>query len=166
MSHQNWAVRQSEAAESEWIEAILDHHWGGRFAVVNEQRIDLLEHPALVAGDRQGLAIYRVVPRAELLLLHAEHAGAGIGTALIGCVQQICFAAGAPQLWVTTTNDNVHALAFYQRRGFHIANVRVGAVDRARALKPQIPTVGNAGIRIHDEVELVIKREGANRRPP
>jgi GNAT superfamily N-acetyltransferase len=163
---QNWSVHQSEAADSEWIEAVLDRHWGGRFAVINEQRIDLLGHPALVVADRLGLAIYRVVPRAELLLLHAEAAGAGIGTALVDIVQQICFAAGSPELWVTTTNDNLSALGFYQRRGFHVANVRVGAVDRARALKPQIPTVGNEGIPIRDEVELVIKREGANRRPP
>jgi hypothetical protein len=117
-------------------------------------------------GDGQGLAIYRTAPRAELLLLHAERAGAGVGTALVERVLQTCFEGGAPQLSVTTTNDNLNALGFYQRLGFRIVDIRVAAVDRARLLKPQIPALGNSGIPIRDEIELAIKREGANRRPP
>lgn len=165
MPARGWTVRESEAADSEWIEELLEERWGGCFTVIDEQWIDLLEHPTLVAGDRQGIAIYRTAPRSELLLLHAQRGGIGIGTALVERVLQICFAGGSPQLWVTTTNDNLNALRFYQRLGFCIANIRVGAIDRARALKPQIPAVGNEGIPIRDEVELVIKREGANRRP-
>jgi GNAT superfamily N-acetyltransferase len=162
----SWPVRSSESSDAPWIERLLEQHWGGRLAIINLQWIDLLEHSALVAGDCQGLAIYRTAPRAELLLLHTEHADAGIGTALVEHVLQICFQGGAPQLWVTTTNNNLKAIEFYQRRGFLIANVRVGAVDRARRLKPRIPVIGNNGLAIRDEVELVIKREGANRRPP
>ena len=32
-----------------------------------------------------------------------------------------------------TTNDNLAALHFYQRRGFRLADLRPGAVDEARA---------------------------------
>ncbi len=35
-------------------------------------------------------------------------------------------------IWVVTTNDNLDALRFYQRRGYRIGEVRLGAVDRAR----------------------------------
>jgi hypothetical protein len=54
-----------------------------------------------------------------------------------------------------TTNDNVDALRFYQRRGFRLARVRPGAVDESRrVLKPEIPTVGAYGIPLRDELEL------------
>lgn len=54
-----------------------------------------------------------------------------------------------------TTNDNVDALRFYQRRGFRIVAVRTGAVDEARsALKPGIPHRGHYGIPLRDEIEL------------
>jgi hypothetical protein len=58
-------------------------------------------------------------------------------------------------VWVVTTNDNVDALRFYQRRGYRLASVDAGAVDRARAaLKPAIPEVGAHGIPLRDELEL------------
>jgi hypothetical protein len=57
-------------------------------------------------------------------------------------------------LRVTTTNDNLNALRFYQRRGFRMTEIRPGAVDKARYLKPSIPLAGEFGIPIHDEIEL------------
>jgi ribosomal protein S18 acetylase RimI-like enzyme len=56
---------------------------------------------------------------------------------------------------LTTTNDNVDALRFYQRRGFRLAALRPGAVDEARRIKPEIPQVGEHGIPLHDELDLV-----------
>ena len=54
-----------------------------------------------------------------------------------------------------TTNDNVDALRFYQRRGYRLARVDAGAVDRSRvALKPAIPEIGAHGIPLRDELEL------------
>jgi hypothetical protein len=58
-------------------------------------------------------------------------------------------------LWLVTTNDNLDALRFYQRRGFRITEVRLGAVDEARrTLKPGIPAIGASGIPIRDEIVL------------
>ena len=54
-----------------------------------------------------------------------------------------------------TTNDNVDALRFYQRRGFVLTELRPGAVDESRRMKPQIPLVGAYGIPIRDELVLV-----------
>jgi hypothetical protein len=54
-----------------------------------------------------------------------------------------------------TTNDNVDALRFYQRRGFRIVAVHPGAVDVSRReLKPQISEIGDYGIPIRDELVL------------
>jgi ribosomal protein S18 acetylase RimI-like enzyme len=56
---------------------------------------------------------------------------------------------------VLTTNDNLDALRFYQRRGFRLAELYPGAVQDARVrLKPEIPASGNHGIPIRDEIVL------------
>ncbi|MGD8245715.1 MAG: hypothetical protein PVG25_02965 [Anaerolineae bacterium] len=58
------------------------------------------------------------------------------------------------RIWLITTNDNLAALRFYQRRGFSLVAVHPGAVDQARTLKPEIPAIGHSGIPIRDEIEL------------
>ena len=68
---------------------------------------------------------------------------------------QLARRQGYSRLWVITTNDNIDALRFYQRRGFCLVRVYRGAVDRSRAsLKPEIPAVGAYGIPLRDEIEL------------
>jgi ribosomal protein S18 acetylase RimI-like enzyme len=81
-----------------------------------------------------------------------------VGTALLEAVERIAAERGCRRLWLLTTNDNVDALRFYQRRGFRLARLNPGAVDEARArLKPELPTVGDYGIPIRDE--LVLEKE-------
>ncbi len=56
---------------------------------------------------------------------------------------------------MTTTNDNLGALRFYQRRGFRLRELRVAEVEASRArLKPSIPADGDHGIYKRDELEL------------
>jgi ribosomal protein S18 acetylase RimI-like enzyme len=91
----------------------------------------------------------------EVLTLHAVQQWRGVGTALLQLVEQLAAEQGCRRLWLITTNDNVDALRFYQRRGFRLAALHRGAVDDCRAqLKPEIPTVGDYGIPLHDELEL------------
>ncbi len=53
-----------------------------------------------------------------------------------------------------TTNDNLDALRFYQRRGFTITNVHTDALKESRRLKPEIPKTGLYDIPMRDEIEL------------
>jgi len=62
--------------------------------------------------------------------------------------------AGCERIWLVTTNDNLEALRFYQRRGFVLSALRPRAVDEARRkLKPQISTVGEFRIPLRDEID-------------
>ena len=54
----------------------------------------------------------------EVLTLHASEQWHGAGTALIEAVERLAAQHGCARLWVITTNNNVDALRFYQRRGF------------------------------------------------
>ena len=57
---------------------------------------------------------------------------------------------------LSTTNDNLRALGFYQKRGFQLCALRVNAMEEARKLKPGIPLIGEHGIPLRDEIELEI----------
>ena len=104
-----------------------------------------------------GLVTFHIAGDAcEIVTLDSLHPGQGIGTALIEAVKAAAGAAGCRRLWLITTNDNLHALGFYQKRGFRLVAVHPGAVDDSRKLKPEIPLIGNDGIPIRDEIELEI----------
>ena len=133
--------------------------WGGPTIVVHGQAFTVAELPGFVAiegSERIGLLTYRVERKwCEVMSLNSLRENIGIGTALLDAVQQAAQKAGCTSLTLITTNDNLHALGFYQRRGWRIKAVFAGAVDRAReTLKPQISLIGENGIPIHDEIEL------------
>ena len=146
-------VRARTAADQNWIDALLKDRWGSALIVVHGATFDAGALPALVAGDREGLATYDPA-RGELVTLDALSLRRGIGTALVEALAGVLRTEGHAALRVTTTNDNLDALRFYQRRGFRICAVRRGAVDAARKLKPTIPILGAYRIPLHDEIEL------------
>ncbi len=118
-----------------------------------------LDHPALLVEERatlDGVLTYVLAADScEILTLHAAQPGRGIGSALIGAVERLARDHGCRRLWVLTTNDNLGALRFYQRRGFSLAELHPGAVAVARAhIKPDIPHRGNHDIPIRDELVL------------
>jgi GNAT superfamily N-acetyltransferase len=147
-------VREKTAADQPWIEGLLRERWGGTVVVVHGARFDAAALPALVAGDRQGLATYCIDGEGELVTLDALRPRRGVGTALLGELVRRLSASGISTLRVTTTNDNLDALRFYQRRGFRLARLRCGALDETRRLKPAIPATGAYGIPLRDEIEL------------
>lgn len=154
-------VREFGDADKEWAYRLLfPKRTPSRVASCGVLH-DPLALPGFVAwskGARIGLATYRLDGEAcELLTLDSATQNAGAGTALIEAVKRAAVDAGCRELWLITTNDNTHALRFYQRRGMRIREIRPGAVDRARAtIKPEIPERGNDGIPISDEIELVL----------
>lgn len=152
-------VRQARDEDRAALTALHEREWGGPIVVVHDIRYDLRDLPALVAVDDggafAGALVYRVdTDGLEVVSLAASTPGTGAGSALLAAVEEAAAAAGADRIWLVTTNDNLGALRFYQRRGLRIVAVDTGAVDRARAVKPTIPHVGADGIPLHDELHL------------
>lgn len=152
-------VRDFTEQDREWAAALLAAHMGSAAVALRGRLFDPLSQPgfvALDAGVPAGLLTYLIAPEhLEILTLHAAESGRGVGTRLIEAVAAAAQRAGRPSVRVTTTNDNVDALRFYQRRGFRLAELRTGAVDLSRqTLKPEIPARGLHGIPIRDELEL------------
>lgn len=111
-------------------------------------------------GEIVGLLTYHLNGESmEILTLNATLEGHGIGSSLMLSAIEIARTCNCTQVALTTTNDNLRAIGFYQRLGFRMVAVNVGVVDAARKIKPQIPESGERGIPIHDEIvmELAIK---------
>ena len=111
---------------------------------------------AVDGGEPAGLLTYILgEDGCEVLTLHTAIQWQGAGSALLHAVANLARDAGCARLWLVTTNDNVDALRFYQRRGFRLRALRAGAVDEARrGVKPEIPWIGDHGIPLRDELEL------------
>ena len=119
-------------------------------------------HPAELPGfaafegnECVGLVTYELDGEAcEIVTIDALREGAGIGTDLLAAVVDAARAAGCTRVQLLTTNNNLRALAFYQKRGFRLVGLRPGAIDDERKLKPSIPEVDSAGLPIRDELHL------------
>ena len=153
-------VRARETSDAQWARELLAQY-GASTRVVSRGRIyDAMELPGFVAlldGRTVGLVTYRIEGGdCELVTLNSIMEGRGAGTALIEAVRAAAKEQSCTRLWLITTNDNTHALRFYQRRGFRIAALHAGAVYRSRDLKPEIPELGLDGIPIRDEIEMEI----------
>lgn len=90
----------------------------------------------------------------EIVTLDALAPGHGVGTRLLAAAEARLRELGARRASVSTTNDNLRALAFYQKRGYRLLRIHRDAVDEVRALKPQVPQTGENGIPLRDILEL------------
>jgi ribosomal protein S18 acetylase RimI-like enzyme len=151
-------VRPLSPTDRDWVRCYVAEHWGAEIVVAHGTIYYPAELPGFVAdsdGNAAGLVTFHIAGEAcEIVTLDSQIEGRGIGTALIEAVKAAAIAVGFRRLWLVTTNDNLHALGFYQKRGFRLVAVHPGRVDAARRLKPEIPLIGNDGIPIRDEIEL------------
>lgn len=140
-----------------WLVAGL---WGSEIVAVHGDSLRPAEMAGFIAERSRrvvGLVTYQLLGGTlEIVTLNALDRRAGIGTGLIEAAVGQARRLGCREIRLTTTNDNVDALRFYQRRGFRLAELRPGAVDRSRQQKPGIPRVGDYGIPLHDEIDLTL----------
>ncbi len=158
-----WTLRRTQPADHDWIEAFVTEQWGAPISVSRGRVCRPADLPGFAAeapgGEVLGLVTYRIDATAdaaacEIVTLDSLRPGVGIGSALIDAVHGEAQAHGCRRLWLITTNDNLHALRFYQRRGFVLAALRPNALAELRRIKPSIPLVGMDGIPLRDEIEL------------
>jgi GNAT superfamily N-acetyltransferase len=130
-------------------------NWGADFMVVHGESIRFDQVEGFVFGDWDGLLTFQIRgEECEIVSLDSLKQGQGIGTALIESVVEEAKSRNCRRLFLITTNDNLHALSFYQRRGFELVAIHRGAVNESRKIKPFIPLIGENGIPLRDEIEL------------
>lgn len=150
-------IRALEPADIAWAETLIGG-FGGRMQTRRGELVDVLDASGFLAVDDRanplGVLTYASRPDGvELLYVEVALQHRGVGSALLDALFHL---VGSQTVWLVTTNDNIDALRFYQRRGFVIREVRPGAVNAAReSIKPHIGLIGEYGIPLRDEIELV-----------
>jgi GNAT superfamily N-acetyltransferase len=151
-------IRAIGPNDQPWIHDFLIEHWGSPQMVYSKGIHHCDRLPGFVAlhgSEPVGLITYHVKgDELEIVSLDSLREGIGIGSALIQAVEKAAQEQNIRRVWLITTNDNVNALRFYQKRGYDLVCIYRRAVDKAREIKPQIPLIGNDGIKIQDEIEL------------
>ena len=158
---ENFTIRPVDKSDRNWVAQFLDQHWGSTRIVSRGQAYLAHLLPGFVAeqdDERVGLITYRIDDdECEVVTINSLAEKAGIGSALIEAVKAAAAEEGCKRLWLITTNDNMDALRFYQKRGFQLVAVYPKALDESRKIKPEIPLFGKYGIPLRDEIELEIR---------
>ena len=151
-------VRAKTASDSDALASILVEHFAGETATSRgrlHHPLDLEGFVAEEGGDALGMLTYAVEDGAlEVITLNSLVEDKGAGSALLAAAVGKARALGLARAWLTTTNENVRALGFYQRRGWDMVALHRDALEASRKLKPQIPLMSDDGIAIRHEIEF------------
>jgi len=154
-------VRALTREDRAWVQRFLRQYWATTVQVSRGRVFQADELPGFAAwsGDEAlGLITYNVEGENCEIVTHNALAGhGGIGSCLLAEVRNVARDRGCKRLWLVTTNDNTPALRFYQRRGFDMVALHLGAVNEARKLKAEIPVLGMSGIPIRHEIEMELR---------
>jgi len=151
-------INITQAHKKEVIE-FFQAHWGTTEMVISSGVYDCsrLEGIAFLDESQKVVGLVTYIIRdheCEIISLDSTEEGKGIGTLLVQAVEEQARQHHCTVISLITTNDNLHALKFYQKRGYHLVEIFRNAVEHARALKPEIPLIGNDGIPIRDEIMM------------
>ena len=130
-----FVLKPLTGADHDWLGRVVAEYCGGDPVITPDGAYVVRDLPGYVAedeGTRVGLAQYRIAAGdCEIITLASLRSGRGIGSALVAAVRAMAERAGCRWLRVCTSNDNLHALGFYQKRGFALAKLHRGAMERA-----------------------------------
>lgn len=140
------------------INQFLTQHWFTTTMIVRGKEIDMTEVDGFYLAEKEtvlGLVTYVVYDGVlEIISLDSLKENQGIGTALLDAAVEEAGKQGCSKVVLITTNDNVDAMRFYQKRGFDMARLFRSAMERSRQLKPEIPLIGEHGIPLRHEIEF------------
>jgi len=146
-----------------FVDNQIAESWGSPYIITRGVRHDTRTHPGFVAvrnGEILAHALYHIAGcNCEITVLESLRPNQGAGSALIKAVIEVAKAAGCKRVWLITTNDNTHAIRFYQQFGFALKAVHINSIEELRKLKPLIPQTGYDDIPIAHEFEFEIGLE-------
>ncbi len=142
-----------------WVRDFIRDRWRDETVVGHGVVFRPAALPGLILTDERGnlgaLLTYAIDADAcEIVTIDAVVESRGYGSRLLDEVSRVALEAGCSRLWLITTNDNERAIGFYLARGFEVVEIREGAIEASRRLKPSIPLANDHGVPITDEIEM------------
>ena len=154
-------IKKIDSTNREEVNNFLKKHWFSTNIITRGKIIDGTLLDGFISyynNEIIGLITYNISNNeCEILSLDSLKENNGIGTLLLEKVINKAKEKKCNRVFLITTNDNIYALSFYQKRGFTFSNIYIDSMKVSRTLKPEIPEIGNNNIPIRDELELEIK---------
>ncbi len=140
------------------IASFVSENWGSQMIVSKGKKYDTVELSGFICRKEDeiiGMITYNVCgEECEVITLDSKVNNLGLGTQLLNKVIEKSLSIGCKRVWLTTTNDNLNAIRFYQKRAFEWIEFRKDAILQSRMLKPEIPESGYNDIPIRHEIEF------------
>lgn len=141
-----------------FINAFIKQHWYTTTMIIRGREIDMTKAEGFYFSEEKniiGLITYIVYNGIlEITSLDSLQENRGIGSKLVEAVIHEAKERKCQKIILITTNDNINAIIFYQKRGFDMANLFRNALDISRKLKPEIPLIGENSIPLRHEIEF------------
>ncbi len=151
-------IASATTDDRSFLRAEMIRHWTSPDIYSRGRHFAADQLPALIAlsvGRPVGhLTFHLDGDECEVVTLSATTENQGVGTALLARAVENARQRGCRRVFLTTSNDNLRALAFYQKRGWRMCAIYPGMIDRYREIEKEIPLIGLNGIPLHDEIEL------------
>ncbi len=151
-------VREGRDADGPLVKELFRRDFGHTVIVAFGEAVDLEGLPVLVAEMRAELAgalAYRLLDEAFHIVALATDPmwqRSGVGGYLVAEAELLARRLDRSRVLVSTTNDNLPALYFYQRRGYQISEVvPEGVLPHLHGVVAR----GFAGIPVRDEIRLI-----------
>ena len=151
-----FSIAEKTENDSQKIEELTRIFWGETEQVTFDIKLEIHKLPAYIAesnGELIGFIAYKPLEKSMLIAALAvlpKYQGAGVGKALIQKVEEKARQLSKRKLLVSTSNDDLPALAFYQKFGFQIFEVKPNIIAEKHG--KVIPGVD--GIPVRDEIRL------------
>jgi len=148
--------RVSSEKEKDEIRELVRQFWGEEKQLTFDIEFNVAEQPAYVAKAGNSFAGFISLsenPDSLIIValgVHPEYQGSGIGYSLIKKAESEARKKRKKKLQVSTSNDDLPALGFYQSLGFQIFEV----IPNVIAKKHGMALSGINGLPIRDELRL------------
>lgn len=155
---EDFLIRESDKSDADTIKSLMTEFWGGEPLLVRGKNFFPSELPGFIAlkGAKIAGFLFYIIEgsEAEVIVFEAFEKFHGLGTKLLNKLKNKARSLGIKRVHLTTHNDNLDALRFYQTRGFRLYEVHFNSMEQARRTKPSIPEYGDYAIPIRDEIDL------------
>jgi GNAT superfamily N-acetyltransferase len=127
-----------------------------------DRTYDVSKLPALVAADGRlivGALVYSLEREALIIVLlniEPEYQGRGVARQMLDAACQLARRAGCARVAVSTSNDDLPALALYQSSGFRLTELVAGREIEHHGYAE----AGFGGIPVRDEIRLLRDLDG------
>jgi len=115
-------ISEINSTEKTLISDFITESWGSAISVSRGKAHNTTELPGFICKEGSkilGLITYNIYNNeCEIVTLDSKFNNRGLGTKLLSKVIDKAKENKYKRVWLITTNDNTHAIRFYQKRGF------------------------------------------------